>query len=638
MTLPDLHLEEAELDALGQQLGGCDFRGAPQRTFLTASSSCDVQAAPGSGKTTLLVAKLLHLHRRWTNKHSGICVLSHTNAARREVEAKLGTIALSGMAAHPHFVGTVTSFVHRFLALPYLRGLRWPVNKIDNDHFDALATRLVASDPDLSRQWRRKRQFEGFAKRLTISGEFSPGPGLPPARCPIRDLAKLPRPGTKTRNAFERVKGALLREGIYRYDDLTVLAHKALDGCPELAAHIRRRFALILLDEAQDTSDSHHSLLDRIFDGHVIQRLGDCNQTLYDSDASWVPVKGAIDLGTSRRFQQPVAEFASRITARRPQVIAGHDRRDELSLRPTLITFPKDSPHLALSSYSGIVDEELPRDADAWVVSWVHRPTGSKSAVSLQTYAPTYRPPSGPRRSSNTFFDVVSAACHNAQAGASLGGPAGSIRRAVFRLLRRQGLDGLAELKSTWGFRRWLRANAPKVSQDLDELMVAILTTDSAQFAQADKWDENSARLLAVLAPLTGGAALTRSARSFMARPDASGSSAQDVLGVQHLDHRGVRLNLGSIASVKGRTHDATLVVQTTMSGVRDVKTALEVAAGIRRRNGLGTNLLRAVTNVFVGATRPRHLLCLALPGSDLTSKLRARVLAWNWRVVESSE
>ncbi len=52
--------------------------------------SKDVQAFPGSGKTTALVAKLAILAKKWPASFQGICVLSHTNVAREEIEKRLG--------------------------------------------------------------------------------------------------------------------------------------------------------------------------------------------------------------------------------------------------------------------------------------------------------------------------------------------------------------------------------------------------------------------------------------------------------------------------------------------------------------------------------------------------------------------
>src|SRR5687768_12001414 len=63
------------------------------RDVLCLLESADIAACPGSGKTTILVAKLAVLARKWSSKHRGICVLSHTNVARNEIANRLsGTL------------------------------------------------------------------------------------------------------------------------------------------------------------------------------------------------------------------------------------------------------------------------------------------------------------------------------------------------------------------------------------------------------------------------------------------------------------------------------------------------------------------------------------------------------------------
>ena len=136
----------------------------------------------------------------------------------------------------------------------------------------------------------------------------------------------------------------------------------------------------------------------------------------------------------------------------------------------------------------------------------------------------------------------------------------------------------------------------------------------------------------------------------FRARQDEANAAARDFLAAAEdevpptqgeancldvaIGERTVHIKLGSIASVKGETHDATLVVQTKLNSTSDVKTALSIAAEIQARPTSTTPLLlRAATNVFVGATRPRHLLCLAMPADDLKGKLLAAVAGWGWRI-----
>ena len=66
----------------------------PRQEFLREHTTLDVSACPGSGKTTLIVAKLAIMARKWPHHAKGICVLSHTNAAREEIQHRLrGTVS-----------------------------------------------------------------------------------------------------------------------------------------------------------------------------------------------------------------------------------------------------------------------------------------------------------------------------------------------------------------------------------------------------------------------------------------------------------------------------------------------------------------------------------------------------------------
>src|SRR6266542_5716392 len=98
--------------------GGSD----PRQEVMKSLQSIDVTACPGSGKTTLLVSKLAILAEKWQFRTRGICVLSHTNVARNEIEISLGsTTTGQHLLSYPHYIGTIHGFVNEFLALPILR-------------------------------------------------------------------------------------------------------------------------------------------------------------------------------------------------------------------------------------------------------------------------------------------------------------------------------------------------------------------------------------------------------------------------------------------------------------------------------------------------------------------------------------
>ena len=98
-----------------RSLMGFDRFDEPRRAFLKHRSTVDLSACPGSGKTTLIVAKLAILARKWPHRTKGICVLSHTNVAREQIEHRLGrTVVGQKLLAYPHFIDTIHGFVNRF--------------------------------------------------------------------------------------------------------------------------------------------------------------------------------------------------------------------------------------------------------------------------------------------------------------------------------------------------------------------------------------------------------------------------------------------------------------------------------------------------------------------------------------------
>ena len=230
----------------------------------------DFEACPGSGKTTLLVAKLAVLAMRWPSRQQGICVLSHTNAARNEIAAKLSKSAAGiALTRYPHFVGTIHSFVNEYLALPWLRSKGIEVRCIDTQI--ALLKRWA-----MLRKWlsdmlqKRKTKFDALIYTQpnyagALWGKFGQD------TAPYKALVKV------ARTSSER--------GYFCFDEMFVWANELLDKRPETARDLRQRFPLVFIDEAQDNSEEQSALLHRIFRAGDApsrrQRFGDSNQAIY---------------------------------------------------------------------------------------------------------------------------------------------------------------------------------------------------------------------------------------------------------------------------------------------------------------------------------------------------------------------
>lgn len=645
-----LPLTPALLSELGEELDGCDFTDPSHAEFLAKTISCDVQAAPGNGKTTLLAAKLALLSRSWSTRRRGICVISHTNAARAEVE---GMIARHHSAvrllSYPHYVGTVTAFINQFLALPYLRGLGWSMRQIDDEVFAAEALRRLSSFWALKQHAARAgATVEAWVTKLDLDPAFDDA-RVEPERLVVQRRKGQHGADTNCGRALEKLKASMVRSGLYRYADMSALAWRALNETPMLASRLRDRFPLVILDEAQDTNGEHHRLLEYVFrhDGVAFQRLGDINQTLYEDDgpapAYWTPSSDCIPLDTSRRFGADIARFASRLTVKHAQKIVG------LSAKPSsriLILFDEATIASVLQAFATAASTLWGADCsrrDIWVVASRHSSPGKKGGwlpKSLVNYHAAYRAENGVRAKAHLL-------CHQLRKAATAHA-AGRSPAEVSEMLA-IGAAGLARVHG------WKAANGRPITSrnvwptlsDRDPTFPVVtrrLLRDHVLVGEAP-WEEAAwSEFIEKLLPLFGSSAASASAEigaycgfvfenpSVDATPDRRSSKV--------LEFGDVTLRLGSIHSVKGKSVDGILVVESEVWKGRatneqcfDLSTVLPHAFGVADESFTGVKQV-AATNVFVGVTRPRELLGLALRRSAAT-RLVSPAREQGWTVVD---
>lgn len=642
------------LAELGDELGGCDFTDPNQTDFLAKVTPCDVQAAPGNGKTTLLAAKLALLSRNWTNRRRGVCVISHTNAARTEVEdlvARHPTAAR--LMAYPHFTGTVTAFINQYLALPYLRGLSWSLRQIDDDAFAAEALRRypdwgVLDSLAKNKKLKLKRRLEEWIAFLDLD------PGFADTSAEPRALAVRCRKGqwgahTDCGKALESLKASMVRSGLYRYADMTALAWRALRENPALAERLRDRFPLVILDEAQDTHGDQLRLLEHVFkqDGAAFQRLGDSNQTLYEDDGAapfyWTPGPGCIPLDTSRRFGGEIAGFASRLTARQAQTIVGLGARpasrvmflfDEATIGGVLGAFADEARALWGGDCS---------TRDVWAVASRHNLAGKKGAwrpKSLVDYHPAYRSEGGSRSKANLLCrQLQKAAVHHAAAR-----PPAEVSEMLAA-----GVSGLARAHG------WKAANDRPITAH--NVWAALAHRDLALprtvrrllrdhvLAGAAVWEEAAwlafmEALLPLFSPAPQGSKGDIADFCVFVAEQKAELADPERRSTKQVQFDDLTLRLGSIHSVKGKSVDGILVLESEIwKGNSADEQCIDLAAVLPRAFGVTNELftgvkLTAATNVFVGVTRPRELLGLALRKSH-SAAVAAAAHAQGWTVID---
>ena len=140
------------------------------------------------------------------------------------------------------------------------------------------------------------------------------------------DLRPTRREISEVLKAFVVRKGKL---GVVDFGELVTAAHRMVAEHPEIAARIRSRYDLVLLDEYQDTNPGQRELLLALFgDGFPVTAVGDSDQTIYewrgaspenfaafpdhfrDADGS---VAKSLALSTSWRSGQLIVDVANEI-------------------------------------------------------------------------------------------------------------------------------------------------------------------------------------------------------------------------------------------------------------------------------------------------------------------------------------
>lgn len=619
----------------------------PRLAVMRSLNTLDIEACPGSGKTTLLVAKLAILASRWNSRRQGICVLSHTNAARIEIGDRLSSTSAGHLLLrHPHFVGTIHSFVNEFLAIPWLRSKGWPIKVID--------TQIA-----LNNRWRRlpwgtrnylERQHDGPTALGYTQADFAGGGKSAYSS------------GTDTHQNMLKACRESTAEGYYCFDEMFVWATELLDRCPDAIKVIRARFPLVFIDEVQDNSELQSAFLYRLFmngDGPVVrQRFGDSNQAIYyrtgasGAVTDTFPGDAKADLPNSFRFGQVVADLAAPLGVR-PQALVGRgptaSRIEHGGLQSVLFLFSDDSVLGVLPAYAQHLIDSFPREAlargDFTAVSGVHRAENDDHLPRFMGhYAPTYDPDvSGQQPKPKTLVQFLSRARLELTGSRDTHPIANCCAEGILQLVRLAGVDvpfSLRKSPNRYLLERLQSDEARKLYLDLLEWLLSSRCEPSQE-----AWRVQVAPAALAIAETIAGREI-RDQHDFLAWGEADAQARATDLPRQStnlfqypFDDPKVSIRLGSIHSVKGETHTATLVLESYHQS-HHLKKLIPWLIGKRPKAGADntgeTDALKERLKLhYVGMTRPSHLLCLAMRKDAFKPAELELMRERNWLVIE---
>ena len=646
---------------------GLDGLDDPRQAFLKRSGTFDVSACPGSGKTTLVVAKLAIMARKWPHKTSGICVLSHTNVAREEIQNKLGHTPVGHrLLGYPHFIDTIHTFANRFLALPYLQSNGYPSPLIDDDVAKAFRWNVL--------QGQERWKYESWLNRRNASiNDFT----FTDSDFSVALVSREFKVATHT-PSYQKAKHIVkesAKAGRFRYEEMFVWAEHLMQIHPEISDALSHRFPLVLMDEIQDTSQRQAALLHSIFDRGAalceIQRVGDPNQEIFktgqdQNTADPFPDQGegrTMTIASSRRFGKPIADLANPhaiipvdgggLKGNGPSKATDHVDHG----RNVIIIFPDNDCSNVLQTFGAHLLETFDDDAlalgDCVAVGGVHRPASedimpghNKYPRSVEHYWADY---SVENAKINRHPKTLSGYLHHARnlrKTDSENGPAiASFATGIQRLVREIGAPRVElERRRKHKAIRTILEGETDARRQYDEIINTYITNMNP--ITADLWAEKTEQFLAIANKLCEGEVNEKLGADFLIWEEPSVLPEQPDDGVGNTDNvcvidannRQVSIRLGSIHQAKGQTHFSTLLLSTfnrTHSSDRIIHWLCGDKSGGLNIGVQDTTLLKGT---YVAMTRPTHLVGVAIRNSAIVENRKAtlaKLQARGWHVTD---
>lgn len=607
-----------------------NFDDEERRAVLKSMDSCDVQACAGSGKTTTLVAKIAILATKIPSDYRGICVLSHTNAARIELENSLGIFA-SRLCNYPNFIGTIQSFVDRYLAIPAMIkrfGIR--PQAIDDEAFARVMAKYYFEIPRKKRYYieTSKQGIQTVQKIRHCFNELN--------HICVSDQGKektLCGHSTATYRLVLNIKESITKKGYIGFHDAYALANWYLQEHPEIGEVISYRFPLVFIDEMQDTNYFQSQVLDQIFgESSVVQCFGDRNQTIYGnnttlSDPGWDP-RNILTINSSYRFGNSIANLCRNVCVH-TQEITGHE--DHPDCRHTIFLFDDDSVEDVIPAFADRIEEEGLFEGPFKAIGAIKKRRGDPTRLSIPSYWPQFsrrRHSSFENSSLRAYFQLANQELNRKPYG-DCGAARGLLIQGLTQVLRLQS----NEISTSGVLFRKLKS----IEETTRRLFFRQIYDwcDEIVGNEMPAWDEVE-DVIRELIKLFGYDNLNQDALAFVNADTMQIHDQETIEPPSNIFGRDrISIEIDTIHGVKGQNHQATLVLETYLYQVYDLKRLLPYIKGDYKEPD--DPCKKRLPVVHVGMTRPSHLLCLAIHRDHVTSEDEQDLIAAGWNIDDLS-
>lgn len=246
-----------------------------------------VKACPGSGKTYSVSARLANLIHNTHFHHNGIAVISFTRVAADEIQNSLSDNFNLNKLNHPHFIGTIDSFINKHIFLPFghliMKCSTRP--EIVGTEFN----KWYDYDHSLTRHFKGRisgRDSNYYFDKVSfhLDGELRqlmPASGY---HFSWRAQRKINGDYKKVFQDIIDAKWKHFAEGKANQADANYFSLRLLQEYPFILKSLSEKYSHLIVDEAQDTTDIQMEIINTLDNAGInnIILVGDPNQAIFE--------------------------------------------------------------------------------------------------------------------------------------------------------------------------------------------------------------------------------------------------------------------------------------------------------------------------------------------------------------------
>lgn len=575
-----------------------------QKNFLECLDSCCVQAYAGTGKTSTIVGKLHVLAQKnvWQNGR-GICVISHTNVAVDEIKKHVAK-HYPAIMQYPNFVGTIQEFVNKFMFIPYLSNKGFQIKFQDEsryfDYKKDLQNQVIIqridnklSQINYSNNDNARSDFFEKLKTVYLAGDKLYAKVKNNNSAEYTDLKTTNVTQNMIVDAFRSPIQKKHKEGSFLFVESFIDGLEYIKQNPILKSIISQRFQLVFLDEAQDCSEIQLNVLNELFGDNfktVFQQIGDINQAI--SETKWLPSENHLSLRRSTRFGNNISEFINKFQVSAGIGVSGTTKDTE----KYLITYNLGSEKDVLKKFAEIIkSKNISTDKDFFAISHKHE--------QLSMYFSNYSEKIAKNKNKKTSYRFDADVEY--------------INLLTKEFIQQQGSNFVSKILFSLLF-KYFKVSGNSWSELKDNLrtsgkiydfkkLVVEFCNDILRNDKISDLGNLKNRLNIILGEDKIDFANNRGLSAV--------ALVENQVNENKFSYNEIEINIGTIHSVKGQTHNATLLFSNREEGKQDIQHTID------NTEKLGPKFKK---RLYVASSRSKYLFAFAIeknPYDSLTDK-----------------